>query len=68
MNIITVKAIIFWIIGALLLLTGSWIMGNLELIVGVNFGTYAAMILVSFILFLLSGVCWIYVSRRDLKK
>ncbi|MFH1445410.1 MAG: hypothetical protein ABIF08_02930 [Nanoarchaeota archaeon] len=63
----TSKAITFWIIGALLIFAGSWIIGNLELTVGVDVGIYTIMAVVSFLFILMGGICWIYVSKRDIK-
>jgi hypothetical protein len=44
------------------MLTGSWVMGNLELTVGVTQASYLVAVLASFVLFLLAGLCWIAVA------
>ena len=54
--------ILVWIAGALFMLTGSWVMGNLELTVGVTQASYLVAVLASFVLFLLAGLCWIAVA------
>ena len=67
MNCITTKAVSFWIIGALLIFTGVWVLSRLELTIGVEIGSFVVMMIASFISILLGGLCWIYVSKRELK-
>ncbi len=56
------KLIAVWVIGALLLFGGVWIVDNLEMTLGVPVASYAMGMVVSIILFLLAGLCWISVS------
>jgi hypothetical protein len=58
-----------WVLGALFLLAGSWIVQNLKFEIGVSELSYGLAIVVAFILFLLAGLSWISVgvaTRRDL--
>ena len=56
------KLVAFWAVGGLLMLAGSWIMGNLELTVGVTPVSYYMAIVAALVLFLLAGLCWIAVA------
>jgi hypothetical protein len=56
------KLILFWIIGALALLLGSWIAGHVEKTLGVTDLSYALALLVALILFLFGGFLWIAVA------
>lgn len=56
------KLVFFWLLGSLFLLSGMWIVCNLELALGVTWGSYILAILISLIFFLLTGLCWISVA------
>jgi hypothetical protein len=57
------KLVLVWIVGALLMLGGSWIMGNLEPALGVTAPSYYLAVVAAFVLFLLAGLCWIAVAN-----
>lgn len=57
------KLVLAWIAGALLLLAGTWIMGNLEPTVGVTAPSYYLAVSAAFVLFMLAGLCWIAVAN-----
>ena len=57
-----IKLVIFWILGSLLTLGGAWIIGNLEMTVGVTQVSYAIAVIASMVMFLLAGLCWISVA------
>jgi len=57
-----IKLVIFWILGSLLTLGGAWIIGNLEMPVGVTQVSYAIAVIASMVMFLLAGLCWISVA------
>ena len=63
----TLKAMFFWIVGSILVLSGAWIVGNLEFTIGVGAALYGTMLAVSFVLIMMGGLCWIYVSKREIK-
>ena len=56
------KLISVWILGALLMFGGVWIVNNLELTLGVPMTSYVMGMVVSLILILLAGLCWISVA------
>lgn len=56
------RFILFWMIGALLILLGSWIAGHVEWTVGTTKLSYATALIVAFISMLLGGLCWIGVA------
>ncbi|MBN1896946.1 MAG: hypothetical protein JW789_04465 [Candidatus Aenigmarchaeota archaeon] len=56
------KLVIFWLAGGLFLLAGSWIMGNLDLSVGISTASYYMAVVTSLVLYLLAGLCWIAVA------
>lgn len=56
------KIMLFWILGALLILFGSMISGRLEKGLGVSDYGFFLALLISFILFLLGGLLWISVA------
>ncbi len=65
----SMKLVGAWVLGALLLAAGTWIIQNLKLEVGVSEFSYGLALLVAFIFFLLGGLAWISVAvatRRDL--
>jgi len=65
----SIKLVGAWVLGALLLLAGTWIIQNLKYEVGVSELSYTLAALVAFIFFLLGGLAWISVAvatRRDL--
>jgi len=56
------KTVAVWILGGIFLLTGVWIIRNLELNIGVSEVSYVITLLISLVLFLLAGLCWISVA------
>ena len=62
------KLIAVWVLGALLMFGGVWILNNLELTVGVPMTSYAMGMVVSVVLFLLAGLCWISVAVGTRRK
>lgn len=58
----TEQLILTWIAGGFFLLIGIWIIGNLEINVGVSGLSYAFAMLIAFVLLLVAGLCWITVS------
>ena len=65
----SIKLVGTWVLGALLLLAGTWIVQNLKYEVGVTELSYTLAAFIAFILFLLGGLAWISVAvatRRDL--
>lgn len=58
----TEQLILTWMAGGLFLLLGAWIVGNLELNIGVSWVSYVFALLIAFVLFLVAGLCWITVS------
>ncbi len=62
------KLVVFWLIGGVLLLLGSWIIGHAEQNVGVPELSYALAILISFVLILAGGLCWIAVAAATKHK
>jgi hypothetical protein len=62
------KLVIIWIIGGLFLLSGTWVMQNLELTIGVSTFSYTFALLIALLLFLIAGLCWISVAVGTKKK
>ncbi len=58
----TKKLITVWILGTICLFIGSWIVGHLEYRIGVSQNSYILTLLLSFLLFLFGGLCWISVA------
>jgi hypothetical protein len=58
----TVKLIAAWIIGGLFMLSGIWIISNLEMTLGVSGASYALALLAALGLILASGLLWISVA------
>jgi hypothetical protein len=56
------RFILFWIIGTLLILAGSWIAGHVEWTVGTTKLSYILAIILAFISILMGGLCWIGVA------
>ena len=56
------KTVGVWILGGIFLLIGVWIIRNLELNIGVSEVSYVMTLLISLVLFLLAGLCWISVA------
>ncbi|MAH43033.1 hypothetical protein CL614_04915 [archaeon] len=57
-----------WILGAIFAFLASMISGNLEWVTGTTEISYAVSVLLSLVLFLVAGMCWISASvnsRRD---
>lgn len=53
------KITLFWAIGALSLLIGSMIAGNVQMSLGVSASGFFVAILIAFVFFLLGGLLWI---------
>ena len=51
-----------WIIGALLFFFGALIAGNVEWIEGTTEASFGISVVLSFVLFLTAGMCWISAS------
>jgi hypothetical protein len=64
----SVKLVGVWILGALFMLGGVWVVQNLELTLGVPETSYMLALAVSFVLFLLAGLSWISVAVATRKK
>ena len=62
------KLVSVWVLGAVFMTLGSWIILNLELVVGVPEPAYLVAMVVSFLMYLLAGLCWISVSVATRKK
>jgi len=56
------KIMLFWILGAILIMLGSMISGSLEKGLGVSDSGFLLALAISFILFLLGGLLWISVA------
>jgi len=56
------KLAIFWVLGSITILAGSWIAGHLEWVLGTTPVSYYGALLVSFILILFGGLAWIGVA------
>ena len=56
------KVMLFWIIGALLIMAGSMIAGRVDRGLGVSDSGFILALTVSLILFLLGGLLWISVA------
>ncbi len=57
-----------WILGAIFAFLASMISGNLEWVTGTTEISYAVSVLLSLVLFLVAGMCWISAavnSRRE---
>ena len=57
-----IRLVLIWALGSLFLIGGSWIMGNLELTIGVTSVSYGIALLAAFVLYMLAGLCWISVA------
>lgn len=56
------KLALFWILGALALTAGSWIVGHIEWALGTTPVSYYGAMAVGFLLILFGGLAWIGVS------
>jgi CHASE2 domain-containing sensor protein len=56
------KLVSFWMLGAICMLLGSMIAGNVERTTGVNETGFSTALVISFVLFLLGGILWISVA------
>ncbi len=56
------RFVIFWILGAVLILAGSWIAGHVEWTLGTTKLSYAFALFLAFLSILLGGLCWIGVA------
>lgn len=64
----SLKLVSVWILGAVFMTLGSWIILNLELVVGVTEPAYLIALAVGFLMYLLAGLCWISVSVATRRK
>jgi len=58
------KLILFWVLGSIAILWGSWIAGHLEWVLGTTYISYYGSLLLSFVLILFGGLCWIGVAVK----
>ncbi|MBI4175828.1 MAG: hypothetical protein HY518_01375 [Candidatus Aenigmarchaeota archaeon] len=59
----SLKLVVVWIIGALFLAGGTWILANLEFPkIGVSETQFTIAIVIAIVLYLLGGLSWISVS------
>jgi len=56
------KLAAFWILGALAISFGAWILGNVEFVLGASTVSVTAAAVFAFILILLGGLAWIAVA------
>ena len=63
----TLKLIISWILGGILISAAAWILGHIEQTVGVSFLSYALAFFVAFILIMIGGLAWISVATAAAK-
>ncbi|MBU4300427.1 MAG: hypothetical protein ABIF85_01315 [Nanoarchaeota archaeon] len=56
------KLALFWIIGALCMLLGSWLAGHLERVLGITDASFYGTLFIAFLLFLFGGLAWIAVA------
>jgi len=56
------RLVVAWLLGAIFLMTASWITAKLDYTTGVTVASYVLAALVAFTLFLLGGLCWIAVA------
>lgn len=60
-----------WILGALVLLVGSMIAGNLEWVEGTTQASFVLSVIIAFVLILVAGMLWISAAvnaRHDFRK
>lgn len=58
------KLAIFWIVGAIAILFGAWVAGHVEMTLGTTQQSYIIALIVSLLLILFGGLCWIAISVR----
>jgi len=63
----TLKLIISWVFGGVLITVGTWMLGHIEQTVGVSPVSYAFASLVAFVLILIGGLSWISVATATAK-
>ncbi|MBI4173839.1 MAG: hypothetical protein HY519_03915 [Candidatus Aenigmarchaeota archaeon] len=56
------KYLAAWILGALFMMAGTWVIQNLQLNIGVTIENYVLALLVAFVFFLAGGLLWIAVA------
>ncbi len=56
------KTVTVWVLGGVFLLIGVWIIRNLQFDIGVSEFSYIMTLLISLVLFLLAGLCWVSVA------
>jgi len=59
------KLVLFWAMGAVCILLGSMIAGNLERNVGVSESSFWTTLTIAFVLFLVGGILWISVATAS---
>lgn len=63
----TLRLIVSWILGGILISIGAWIIGHIEQAVGVSPVSYGMALFVGFILILIGGLAWISVAAATAK-
>ena len=56
------KLVTFWVLGAILIMLSSWILGNIEQTTGISPVSHALAIFIAFVLILAGGFAWITVA------
>ncbi len=63
----TLKLIISWIFGGILITIAAWILGHIDQTVGVSTFSYGLAFFVAFVLILIGGLAWISVATAASK-
>lgn len=58
------KLAVFWIVGSIAILFGAWIVGHVEMTLGVTQQSYAIALLISLLLIMFGGICWVAIAVR----
>jgi hypothetical protein len=61
------KLVSFWILGAILIMISSWILGNVEQTSGTSPVSYVLAVFIAFVLVLAGGLAWITVASTVAK-
>ena len=56
------KLVLFWVLGGVFILFGSWILNNLELTTGVSQFSYMFALIIALAAFFIAGLFWISVA------
>jgi hypothetical protein len=62
------RAVILWVVGSLLILFGSMIVGKLEMEVGVTWGSFLFALSIALILIMVGGLFWISIALYFARK